>query len=80
MPLLEYQCTQCGSDFEKLISYQQADNVDCPTCHHPQAHRKLSRVAIHVQGSSVSQESSEWSNESSCSTGTCCAGGTCGLV
>lgn len=33
MPLYEYHCEDCGADFEALVSFREADQVECELCH-----------------------------------------------
>ena len=46
MPIYEYHCPQCGSDFEKLIIGQTA--VACPTCESFQVNRTVSRFGLKI--------------------------------
>jgi putative FmdB family regulatory protein len=32
MPLYEYKCLSCGSEFEELASFANADKVKCEQC------------------------------------------------
>lgn len=32
MPLYEYQCKDCGHEFEELVSMSEADRVACEKC------------------------------------------------
>lgn len=45
MPLYEYRCPSCGSEFERLTSVALADNMPCPDCQHTPTKRRMSRVA-----------------------------------
>ncbi len=43
MPLYEYHCTNCGTQFEKRVALAQADrNPQCPECSSAQTRKKLS--------------------------------------
>jgi putative FmdB family regulatory protein len=45
MPIYEYICSECDSQFEQLRPLSQAKlAVDCPKCHKP-ARRKMSTFA-----------------------------------
>ena len=45
MPLFEYVCSDCGSEFEKIVpSHKTA--VDCTSCHSPKVEKKLSVFAV----------------------------------
>jgi putative FmdB family regulatory protein len=53
MPLYEYVCPECGTPFERLVSFSQADAPQaCPGCGHDKAVKKISRVAMHSAGGS----------------------------
>lgn len=45
MPLYEYECPECGTEFEQLVPFQQADDAVCPTCQRPRVKRKIARIA-----------------------------------
>ena len=45
MPIFEYLCRQCGSQFEKLLKSSTAADPACPVCHSEQVVRKLSTFA-----------------------------------
>lgn len=68
MPIYEFQCLDCGHEFEELV--RSADNTDgliCPECMHSGIRKKISAFAAPViSGGKVSS----WSNPSnSCKTG-----------
>lgn len=64
MPLYEYRCPHCGSEFERLTSYAQADAVSCPICEHLPAQRRISRVAARTQAGGSGD--SGWNSASAC--------------
>jgi len=43
MPIFEYQCKQCGHEFEKLVFDSKA--VECPKCKSSQTEKKISVFA-----------------------------------
>lgn len=46
MPLYEYHCNECGSEFEKMVRFSEANQLPaCPNCSSPQTRKKLSAVA-----------------------------------
>jgi putative FmdB family regulatory protein len=48
MPLYEYHCKSCGNDFEKRVSFAEADsNPDCPECDSPETNKRISLFAAH---------------------------------
>jgi len=53
MPLYEYQCKTCGNQFEKMVSFAEADHKpECPRCHSNETQKRLSLFAS--AGSSTS--------------------------
>jgi len=63
MPLYSYQCLECGEEFEKLVSYSQSQQMDCPKCGSDQTKKLVSNFA--TLGSS----------STGCSSGSCSSGG-----
>ncbi len=59
MPLYEYQCNDCGEEFEKMVPFSQADQTPtCPTCLSKDTHKKISTIASRGISLSVSSTSS----------------------
>jgi putative FmdB family regulatory protein len=53
MPLYEYRCTDCGTEFEKNLPFSASNQLPpCPTCQSPQTRKKLSAVASFGNASS----------------------------
>jgi putative FmdB family regulatory protein len=52
MPIFEYACKSCESQFELLVRSTQAP--ECPSCHGTELERRLSTFAAHTAGSSSS--------------------------
>lgn len=47
MPLYEYICSKCGTDFEKMVRFSEADQSQaCPECQSPDTRKKISRIAV----------------------------------
>jgi putative FmdB family regulatory protein len=43
MPIYEYQCQNCGEEFDMLRSIKENDrDVECPYCHEKAAERRIS--------------------------------------
>jgi len=42
MPIFEYDCPNCGFQFEKLLKSSAAADPVCPVCHSAEVVRKLS--------------------------------------
>jgi putative FmdB family regulatory protein len=65
MPLYEFRCKECGTEFEKQLRFSEADQIPtCPNCNSTQTRKKISSVVSFVANSSGSSTSS-----TSCSTG-----------
>ncbi len=61
MPLYEYQCQDCGTQFEKMLRFSEADqNPPCPSCQGEHTRKKLSLFASHgaVSGGAVASSGS----------------------
>ncbi len=68
MPIYEYACRQCGSEFEKLVQSQAA--VACPACQSPRVTRRISLVGVRTSAADAS-------GAPAAPSGGCCGGG-CG--
>jgi len=43
MPIYEYQCLECGEEFEIFtVSISKANEAECPQCHSRNVKRKIS--------------------------------------
>jgi putative FmdB family regulatory protein len=66
MPLYEYQCNECGMEFEKMVRFTEASlNPACPSCQSQDTIKKISSFAS--LGSSLSGTSA--STSSGCGSG-----------
>jgi putative FmdB family regulatory protein len=46
MPLYEFECRSCGTEFEKLVlKAAEAERVKCPSCNSQEVEEKLSSFA-----------------------------------
>ena len=64
MPIYEYQCQECGKEFEKLIrSISSTPEVECPHCGGKKVKKAFSLFGTRS------------SSSGSLSTGTCAPGG-----
>lgn len=46
MPIYEYQCSDCGQPFEKMVRFSEANQTPpCPTCQSQNTKKKLSTFA-----------------------------------
>ncbi len=49
MPIYEYQCQECGDEFELFVVNQRAaDAATCPKCHSAKIQKKFSAFAASV--------------------------------
>ena len=48
MPIYEYECRACGSQFERLV--RNAEAVTCPSCDSSEVQRLLSMFAVSSDG------------------------------
>lgn len=61
MPIYEYQCQECGEEFEKLIrSASSQPEVECPQCGSGKIRKILSAFGIRMD-----------SGKNACSSGVC---------
>ena len=58
MPIFEYKCGSCGTEFETLVR-GSSPAPECPECHGSELEKKLSGFAVAVtSSSSVSKKTS----------------------
>lgn len=51
MPIYEFACADCGTTFEKRVSFSAVSAPPCDNCHSENVERLLSAPAIHFKGS-----------------------------
>ncbi len=51
MPIYELACKDCGSRYERIVSFSSANFPACPICGSVEVTRLLSKPAIHFKGS-----------------------------
>lgn len=57
MPIYEYQCQECGAEFEKLLrSISSPPKVECPKCGSEQAKKLLSQFGFSMRA----EDKGEW--------------------
>ena len=54
MPIYEYQCSDCGHDFEMLVRFSdlQRNAPECPDCQSENTRKRLSTIAAFSAGKS----------------------------
>ena len=68
MPLYEYVCKECGSEFEKMVRISQLDiSPVCPSCGSDQTQKQISNFASRLVGQTAGASAST-SSASSCSS------------
>ena len=45
MPLYEYECSDCGKRFDRLVAASAADDATCPRCGAAKVRRLISVIA-----------------------------------
>lgn len=74
MPMYEFMCAECESDFETLVpSADAVSSVECPKCSSRKVHKKLSLFG--VAAGKASSPGSSYTNGFSGGGG--CCGGMC---
>jgi putative FmdB family regulatory protein len=68
MPIYEYRCSGCASEFERYVATQSTATA-CPRCQSAQVTRRLSLVTLRPQSGLASPGAA---------TGGGCCGGGCG--
>ncbi len=51
MPIYEFVCQSCNSEFEKIQSFSDSSAPACPNCSSVNVERQMGRPAIHFKGS-----------------------------
>ncbi|NDV18854.1 zinc ribbon domain-containing protein [Pseudodesulfovibrio sp. JC047] len=65
MPIYEYTCQDCGTNFEELVFSQDAA-VPCPNCGSEKTEKQLSVCAIQTDGPSLNLDAVQ---DSGCGSG-----------
>lgn len=50
MPIYEYQCSNCGHDFETLQKASEDPLTDCPKCGEASLKKKISAAGFRLKG------------------------------
>lgn len=51
MPIYEYVCTACGFEKDYLQKMSEPALTECPSCHQPRLHKKISAPGFQLKGS-----------------------------
>jgi putative FmdB family regulatory protein len=70
MPIFEYTCADCGSDFEELV-FSRDETPPCPDCGCEDVAKRLSVFAFKSTGAERPAASSAHSSCSGCASGSC---------
>lgn len=54
MPLYEYECKDCGAQFEAMAAYKDADKMKCEACGSKHVDRLISSFCSSISTSSSS--------------------------
>ena len=76
MPMFEFQCDQCGREFDKLVSQEGRKSVVCPECGAAGIRQKLSQFGT-ASRQSAPGGGSDLPSPPSCAG--CCKAGACGM-
>jgi len=75
MPIYEYRCEDCGTQFEKLVRrMSDAPDVECPSCGKQHLKQELSVFAAHANGGAKTK-----AEMPVCPSGRCSNPSMCGL-
>ena len=50
MPIYEYLCKSCGSEFEEVQKFSDPSLEECPNCGKNKAERQVSMSSFHLKG------------------------------
>jgi len=72
MPIYEYHCKECASDFSSLRQFSQAESVSCPKCGTGRVSRLLSVTARSQADSGFEMQCGDTSAGPCMRPGGCC--------
>jgi len=76
MPIYEYRCRRCGTEFERLLPMERAaEGGPCPQCGSEEVERRLSLFAPFARAGGESRSLGGNSGCATCSSSSCA---TCG--
>ena len=50
MPMFEYVCKDCETEFEKLVRNTSKTEINCPSCESDRVQKKMSTFAAKIVG------------------------------
>ncbi|MCB1152103.1 MAG: zinc ribbon domain-containing protein [Deltaproteobacteria bacterium] len=92
MPIYEYECNDCSTQYEKRVSINAKEAPACPSCESKNVRKLISLSSFHLKGSGwyvtdyaaknpgskpATSESSSSSETASCPSGACNGTGAC---
>lgn len=75
MPIFEFHCLKCGTDYEELVRTAGRQTAACPSCGSKQTQRRISTFSAHLSAPSAA---CPLSAQGLCGQ-KCEPGGPCGL-
>jgi putative FmdB family regulatory protein len=79
MPLYEFTCRKCQTDFELIVPASQRDSTPCPYCESKNTVRRISLAAPAKVASTVHCDTPIQSCQTYQETGACCGGHCSGM-
>lgn len=76
MPIFEYHCQDCGTDFEKLVR-RAGDDVQCPSCQ-DKPHTLETRCSTFAARANGASPEPRMGGGGGCPAGMCGTPGLCG--
>jgi len=77
MPIYEYRCSDCGNQFEEIISNSETRNPACPGCASAKTEKLMSRIGGIGMGKTSSGDFACASGAPCPGAASCGAGGGC---
>ncbi|MBZ5526424.1 MAG: zinc ribbon domain-containing protein [Acidobacteriia bacterium] len=78
MPIYEYACDDCGTQFEKLV-LKKSEEIACPKC---AGKKNTMQLSVFSANTGAGKAAADRANAIACtppSSGGCCGGGRCGV-
>ena len=51
MPIFEYECLDCGTNFEKIVHSESTVDIECPTCQCARLKKIITSCSFQFKGS-----------------------------